>query len=245
MDSSLFHIKGLTTTFRFPINFIALYYAVTCSKKHLEPVLLLQNVSNDLEGNILEPLPPRVGTVVLTTSIHTFVIIVWSSIFAIWPTENNFDLVIFSAWACFIALVSTFMAIVPRYPNHYSLFTLKIAERWITPVLCVQASMYFILAGSLAARFGVHHALSPNRICSRGQSIWINFLFARFIHSMSIYMLYLIPKEERDAIDKAEAENLAAEQAKDGIRKSTEDTAMTFTIDDHTPLISNEGGKTH
>lgn len=62
---------------------------------------------------------------------------------------------------------------------------------------------------------------------------------------MSIYMLYLIPKEERDAIDKAEAENLAAEQAKDGIRKSTEDTAMTFTIDDHTPLISNEGGKTH
>lgn len=115
-------------------------------------------------------------------------------------------------------------------------------------MLCVQAPMYFILAGSLAARFGVHQALSPNKICSRGQSIWINYLFAGFIHSMSIHMLYLIPKEERDAIGNAEAESLAAEQAeetKKGIRKSTEDTTMTFTADDHTPLISNEGGETH
>lgn len=164
-----------------------------------------------LEEKTTEPVPPRNKTIILFTSIHTFIFPLWTFVFAVSPIGNKLDLIAFATWTCFLALVSTFMVFMPKFPKHYSPYTLKVVENWVTSVLSLQASAYFILAGSLAARFGVRHTFSTKKICSRVQDIWIAFLVAGLIHSMCIYMLYIIPQGERNAIRKAEAEKAEAE----------------------------------
>ena len=228
--------------YRFPAALFSLCCALRCYKMPLELSLLSQDYPDGLGEKTKEPAPPGTKTIILVTSTHSLVFLVWSYVSAAWPRANDLDIIIFAGWTCILALVSAFMVFMPKFPKHYSPHTLKIVDNWMIPVLCLQASAYFILAGSLAARFGVRHALSTKKICSPSQSIWIAFLVAGCIQSVYIFTLYLIPQPERDVIYKAEVERLAAKKAeaeKEAIQKS-ENTSIAATIDDQTPLLKAE-----
>lgn len=232
----------LTTYCRIPSFALAIYCALRYNKISSETTLLSQNIPHGSEGRSSHPVSPSVKTIVAVTLIHTLISIVWFVIFMVLPTDDNLDLVAFATWTCLIALFSMIMVFMSKFPHHYSPYTFKFVQNWVTPVLCVQASTYFTLAGCLAARFGVHHALSAKNTCSPRQSSWIGFLAAGGIYSMSTWLLYLIPMEERDAINKAEAEMLAVERKeseREAMQKA-EDSTIALAIDDHTPLMKTE-----
>lgn len=153
-----------------------------------------------------------------------------SLFFAIFPLIHGPGyFIILQIWSLINICASTLLAFIHFLPQIYYTWTLERVESLSIPTMIMQVPTYFLLAASLAVRFGTpgETALVNYLI---GVNAWVNYLVAGceqgILLGLSIYFVYGMPGKDRLPAEENEHEDAG-------------DRPNSFP-DEQTPLLSNE-----